>query len=411
MSKFFDTTSERRQAPRTKLAEIAYIGMGPENGGLVLDVSDGGLSFQSVAPVQPAETINFLLSLRGHSRIEGAGEVVWTNEMKTVCGLKFTSLSSGAREHLNNWTTQSQLPAAARVQAIPLAPLQIFPVEEIADKELPPAEPAMASQDAVADPEPPVFAIHRVREAYLSQSAIASSRLSPFLARVLFACLGAALGVTAYIYGVHVGQSQINSKAAPSNLPATLGEVPAPGHAAESGSSIAPTASKAPEPSASISAPEAEVAGSIHSANTPNAATSIPNVAPSQPNGTFVNASKSQDEVLGAGGRTDTGERSVATPVKVKQSAEAGKAQLAAGLANLNGDNGKRDIAKAVQELWKAVSNGNAEAEVILADLYATGDGVAQNCEQAQVLLRTATKSGNAQAKVKLDELNSNGCQ
>ena len=84
---------------------------------------------------------------------------------------------------------------------------------------------------------------------------------------------------------------------------------------------------------------------------------------------------------------------------------------MAAGLANLNGDNGKRDIAKAVQELWKAVSNGNAEAEVILADLYATGDGVAQNCEQAQVLLRTATKSGNAQAKVKLDELNSNGCQ
>ena len=83
--------------------------MGPENGGLVLDVSDGGLSFHSVAPVQPAETIHFLLSLRGHSRIEGAGEVVWTNEMKTVCGLKFTSLSSGAREHLNNWTNQSRM--------------------------------------------------------------------------------------------------------------------------------------------------------------------------------------------------------------------------------------------------------------------------------------------------------------
>ena len=85
--------------------------MGPENGGLVLDVSDGGLSFHAVAPVQRAETIHFLLSLRGHSRIEGAGEVVWTNEMRTVCGLRFTSLSSGAREHLNNWTNQSRLPA------------------------------------------------------------------------------------------------------------------------------------------------------------------------------------------------------------------------------------------------------------------------------------------------------------
>src|ERR1700680_3510057 len=84
------TTPDRRQAPRTKLVEIAYIGMGPENGGLVLDVSDGGLSFHPVPPVKPAETIRFLLSLRGHSRIEGAGKVVWTNELRTVCGLRFT---------------------------------------------------------------------------------------------------------------------------------------------------------------------------------------------------------------------------------------------------------------------------------------------------------------------------------
>jgi hypothetical protein len=68
--------ADRRQAPRTKLVDIAYIGMGPENGGLVLDVSDGGLSLHAVAPVQRTEKIKFLLSLRGHSRIEGTGEVV-----------------------------------------------------------------------------------------------------------------------------------------------------------------------------------------------------------------------------------------------------------------------------------------------------------------------------------------------
>src|ERR1700720_1314211 len=108
MRAFSQTIPDRRQTPRTKLVEIAYIGMGPENGGLVLDVSDGGLSFHAVAPVQPAEKIKFLLSLRGHSRIEGAGEVVWTNPMGTVCGMKFTSLSVGALEYLNNWTNQSR---------------------------------------------------------------------------------------------------------------------------------------------------------------------------------------------------------------------------------------------------------------------------------------------------------------
>src|SRR5271155_3600844 len=122
MREFIEPASERRQFPRTKLVEIAYLGMGPENGGLVLDVSDGGLSFHAVAPVQPAETIHFLLSLRGHSRIEGAGEVVWTNEMRTVCGLRFTSLSGGAREYLNDWTNQSRTPAAAREKVLSPAP-------------------------------------------------------------------------------------------------------------------------------------------------------------------------------------------------------------------------------------------------------------------------------------------------
>jgi hypothetical protein len=36
---------------------------------------------------------------------------------------------------------------------------------------------------------------------------------------------------------------------------------------------------------------------------------------------------------------------------------------------------------------------------------------VAKNCEQGRVLLHAAAKNGNLQAKVKLDELNSNGCE
>ncbi len=104
----FEMAAERRAGPRTKLVDIAYIGMGPENGGLVLDVSDGGLSFHAVAPVQPAEKIKFLLSMRDHNQIEGAGEVVWTNVPGTVCGMKFTSLSVGALEYLNNWSNQTR---------------------------------------------------------------------------------------------------------------------------------------------------------------------------------------------------------------------------------------------------------------------------------------------------------------
>src|SRR5215469_15897411 len=120
--------------------------MGPENGGLVLDVSDGGLSFHSVAPVQRSEKIQFLLSLRDHSRIEGTGEVVWTNEMRTICGLKFISLSSGAREHINGWTNPPKAPVVREK-----APAPKLPIAEAAVKEAP--------AGALAPSAAPVFAI------------------------------------------------------------------------------------------------------------------------------------------------------------------------------------------------------------------------------------------------------------
>jgi hypothetical protein len=405
MPKFFDTTADRRLAPRTKLVEIAYIGMGPENGGLVLDVSDGGLSFHAVAPVQPAETIHFLLSLRGHSRIEGAGEIVWTNEMRTVCGLKFTSLSSGAREHLANWTNQSQMSAAAREEAVSPAP-QFYPPEETEEKESAASEEARPDADASAEP---VFAIRPAREVYLTEPAAASSRLGPILSWIMLGCLGVVLTVTGYIYGVHVGKSEISAATRSVDVSGERTETPAAAPAPAPDSSNA--AAETPGPNAAISAPDAATPASVHANSTPDVATSIPNAAPSQSSSALINASKSNDLIASPARRPSAAASGISSNPQAKQASDAGKSELAAGLAYLNGDSGKRDIPKALQQLWKAVATGNAEAEVILADLYATGDGVAQNCEQAQVLLRTATKAGNAQAKVKLDEITTNGCQ
>jgi hypothetical protein len=49
-------------------------------------------------------------------------------------------------------------------------------------------------------------------------------------------------------------------------------------------------------------------------------------------------------------------------------------------------------------ELWKRVRTGSAIAEVELAKLYLDGNGVAQNCEQARVLLLAASKKQSGAA-------------
>jgi hypothetical protein len=59
--------------------------------------------------------------------------------------------------------------------------------------------------------------------------------------------------------------------------------------------------------------------------------------------------------------------------------------------------------------LWIAVAEGNPQATVELAKMYEAGDGVVQNCDQAQVLLRAAAAKGNAQAKLDLQQIQLRG--
>jgi hypothetical protein len=357
MSNFFDATPDRRRSPRTKLEEITYIGMGPENGGLVLDVSDGGLSFHSVAPVQPAETVHFLLSIKGQSRIEGAGEVVWADELRTVCGLRFTSLSSGAREYLNAWTSQSRTPVDAPesdLSPTPSAPSQL---------EL--APPTFASQAGME--AEPLFAIPPADKVYPSESAVKSPWREPLFHWILFGILAVALTVASFRYGVHIGKSQVSSAAQ---------------SAAQSAANQGPQ--KEPPSPPPPSAPASSVA--IDALSASNATPIVPDAAPPAASGAATSNQHAEQALV------------------------AGKSELAAALASLNGPNGERNSSKVVQQLWAAVGNGNSAAEVILAGLYLNGEGVAKNCEQGRVLLMAATKNGNAEAKVKLNELDTNGC-
>jgi hypothetical protein len=63
---------ERRQTPRMTVERLAYINLEPDNGGIILNVSEGGLCFNSTAPLQQTGTIHFwFLECNINNRIEG----------------------------------------------------------------------------------------------------------------------------------------------------------------------------------------------------------------------------------------------------------------------------------------------------------------------------------------------------
>ena len=98
------TALDRRQTPRTTMARHAYINIEPNNGGIVLNVSDGGICFHSFDPVPPNGTIRFWFS-DNNQRIEATGAVTWRDETQKG-GLRFTDLPTEARDKIRNWMSQ-----------------------------------------------------------------------------------------------------------------------------------------------------------------------------------------------------------------------------------------------------------------------------------------------------------------
>lgn len=88
-----------------------------------------------------------------------------------------------------------------------------------------------------------------------------------------------------------------------------------------------------------------------------------------------------------------------------------GNQELAAARSYLDGTRGGRNPSEAVSLLWKAVAKKNAAAAVLLADMYRTGDGVSQNCDQARLLLTAGAENGSAEAAQQLHNLEIEGCR
>jgi cell division septation protein DedD len=115
--------TERRQASRMTVKGLAYINLDRDNGGIILNISEGGLCFQATAPVQRTETVRLWFSYRsqgieanlGHASknyaqtrdipgfVETESELTWTDATQKMGGLRFTKLPADARKQICDW--------------------------------------------------------------------------------------------------------------------------------------------------------------------------------------------------------------------------------------------------------------------------------------------------------------------
>lgn len=99
---------ERREKTRKVPDQFAFLQLEQDDGGKVLDLSEGGLRFESFAPVrEEPDPIHFWFSLNLRERIEGWGELAWTDARRESGGLKFLRLAEGAREQIREYLGKS----------------------------------------------------------------------------------------------------------------------------------------------------------------------------------------------------------------------------------------------------------------------------------------------------------------
>ncbi len=155
-------------------------------------------------------------------------------------------------------------------------------------------------------------------------------------------------------------------------------------------------AAPAPAPAPTVSTPPAAVAPR-ESAVRPG-----PRVEPSVATSDAIRAAR----VVGKASRLE------ALPaVPTSAPADGGVQELTLARGYLEGKHGVRDSAEAAKWLWKAVAKQNSTADILLANLYLSGDGVTKSCGQARVLLTAAAQKGEPTAGEKLRQLESAGCR
>ena len=359
---------DRRQKFRKVPAKFAFIQLERDEGGAVLDASEGGLRFETFAPVQQNGPVHFWFSLNLRDQIEAWGELVWTDAAKKSGGLRFLHLSEEGRGQLREWMAEapagqdsdgtSASPAVSDRTPDTLAGDKLDPVAAFVSKAKPrPSFLAGGEDSGSPNALPPVF--QNTPEQGLGlvplQAYLASKRKHLLLGMMLGICISAIFAMAAFKYSNYRRQIQDEENLAAEARTASLG------------SAVQPLTPAAPA--------------------TSNPAPGIP----------FSTGNPKKGTSTGHASQTIEPSSSV-TPATTS-------------VQSLPNENAKqKQHSQTPAQLWAAVQAGNSKAAVELADLYIQGEVVPRNCMQARVLLLVASEKRNADAIKKLQELDKTGC-
>jgi hypothetical protein len=101
--------AERRRNPRHRTSAIIYIRIGPDNGGIVIDLGIDGISCQAARKLNPEGNSNLKLQLHGSGLdADLVGDLVWLGASRKEVGFRFKNPPSEVQQEIANWIKTQQ---------------------------------------------------------------------------------------------------------------------------------------------------------------------------------------------------------------------------------------------------------------------------------------------------------------
>ena len=348
---------EKRRFVRKRTDQLLYAEFGPDNGSILLNLSEDGCSFQSIAPVREDE-LRFTFSVGDGRKLAGTGRMAWREPSKKTGGLRFIDPSPELREQVREWlegtlvTGHGRLnPAAVESEAKRRRKKLREEARLEAQRQKGQNEESTAVETPVVTPvASPLFA-QTGNDLPLHTESQNSTPAGVW--RGVAGLMIMALVLTALvIYRRELGHAMVSF-----------------------GSSLAGEEQKA--------------------SPAPN---EVPPTTPVSTNADPAALSSEQG--------SPQNDQADVTPIS---NAQAGPAAGTPAAPKTEGAQAASPVD--AQSLWSQVETGDTKAELTLADHYLQGEGVTPSCAQARVLLEAAAKRGSTEAKQKLGDLAQAGCQ
>src|SRR4051812_9435681 len=105
-----------RQAPRAPMVgpKPVKVDLGPAGAGLVINVSEGGVAVQSLAPLKRGAEVPLRINVPNSSNpLQASGIVAWS-EPNGTAGIRFTDINENRQKELRGWLNSLTRGAVAK---------------------------------------------------------------------------------------------------------------------------------------------------------------------------------------------------------------------------------------------------------------------------------------------------------